>query len=63
MVHREGWDTLSTTRAVPYIVFPVATFRPMLNTIEKYPVLYLKYPCAVKDLKQVSHFGKLIEFG
>ncbi len=33
----------STTRPVPTVIFPLDTFLPMLKTIEKYPVICLKY--------------------
>lgn len=56
-----GW--MSTTRAVPLVMFHLATFLSILNTIEKYPVVYLKYACAVTNINQLSIVGKLIKFG
>ncbi len=47
---------------VSLVMFPMATFPPILNTIETYSVLCLKYVCATKYIDQLSIDGKLIKF-
>ncbi len=46
----------STTRAAPLVMFPMAIFVSMFNTIENYSVICLKYACAVKNKNQLSFF-------